>query len=178
MNNYKKTMNKINASDTFKTKTLQLLDDEIKNERRYDMKNLKKTIVGLAACAILAVGVIGFNTSQPVAVESGVTMNLTDRMIVDPNAPAACLVANIEGVIVEVSDDGYSFKLDNGKWVDVTDETEIGITLPTALAKEDQLFEPTFRVGNSIAGFAEDENADRINAYVIYTNWNWEDPIR
>ncbi len=91
--------------------------------------------------------------------------------------PMGSVIVNIEGVITEVSEDGNSFLLDTGKWVVVTDETELGITGPTAAPKEEQFFEETFRVGNSIAGFTEDENADELLAYAIYTNWNWEDPV-
>ncbi len=87
-------------------------------------------------------------------------------------------VVNIEGVITEVSEDGKSFLLDTGKWVKVTEDTEMGITGPTAAPADEQLFEDTFRVGNSIAGFTEDENADELVAYAIYTNWNWEDPVK
>lgn len=72
----------------------------------------------------------------------------------------------------------HSFKLDTGKWIDINEDTVIGITSPSVAAKEDQYFEPTFRRGNSIAGFTEDETAERILAYVIYTNWNWDDPIK
>ncbi|MCH4886963.1 hypothetical protein EZV73_05255 [Acidaminobacter sp. JC074] len=172
MNKYIQTMNKIKASQTFKDDLLE----ELGKERRYDMNNMKKIVIGIAACAVLAVGAIGFNPATKAQVMPEI--DLTERITIDPNAPSACVAVNLEGTIVEVSDDGLSFKLDSGKWVDIDDDTEYGTTLPTSAAIEDQYLEPTFRVGNMIAGFTEDENASRILAYAIYTNWNWDDPIR
>lgn len=189
---YKNAINKIQASDKFKDETLRLLNN-IERERRYEMKNSKKLIVGLAVCMALFVGVMGTtlnqkNDSSPstaqnsevVKVVGNTEINLLDRIVIDPNAPSACVMVNLEGVIVEVSQDGLSFKLDTGQWVTVTDETFIGVTLPTAVAIEDQNLEPTFRVGNSISGFVmiEHENDDKVDAHSIYTNWNWEDPIK
>ena len=174
MSKYIQTMDKIKASQTFKDDLLQELNKE--KERRYDMSNTKKMVLGLAACAVLAVGIVGFTPSSKTVVSPQI--DLTERITIDPNAPSACVMVNLEGTIVEVSDDGLSFKLDNGKWIDIDDNTEYGTSLPTSAAIEDQFLEPTFRVGNAIAGFTEDENADRILAYAIYTNWNWDDPIR
>ncbi len=90
----------------------------------------------------------------------------------------ASAVVNIEGVIVSVSEDGKSFLLDTGKTVIITNETEMGITGPNAAPKDEQFFEDTFRVGNSISGFTEDDSSDEIVAYAIYNNWSWEDPIK
>ncbi len=94
-----------------------------------------------------------------------------------PLAPMGSVVVNIEGTITEVSEDGQRFLLDTGKWVTVTANTELGIGGPNAAPIEEQFFEDTFRVGNSIAGFTEDESAEELVAYAIYTNWNWEDPV-
>lgn len=174
---YEKIMNKIQASDKFKDETLQRLS-RIKEERRYKMKMSKKLLMGIAVCLTLAVGIIGLNMPESLDATDLAVADLTERIVVDPNAPNSSVMVNIEGVIVEVSADGLNFKLDNGKWVKVTDETEIGITGPTAAARDEQFFEPTFRVGNAIAGFTLDENGNQIVAYAIYTNWNWEDPIR
>ena len=96
----------------------------------------------------------------------------------DNSAPAAKAMINIEGVITEVGEDGLSFTLDNGMEVVVTDGTELGIDGPTAPPKEEQLFEPEFRVGNLIGGFTEDTSSEPVTAAAIYTNWNFEDPIR
>ncbi len=88
------------------------------------------------------------------------------------------VIVNLEGKITEVSTDGKNFKLENGPWIITDDQTKLGISGPNALPKEDQYFEPTFRVGNSIAGFSETPDGEIIFAQVIYTNWNWEDPIK
>lgn len=172
MSDYKNKMDQIMASDTFKARTLHRLEQE----RRYQMNNTKKIIIGLAACAVLTLSMVGYNMSEPQIQVAEI--DFTERIKVDSNAPAACVAANIEGVIVEISDDGMSIKLDNGKWVKIDDNTEFGTTLPTSAAIEDQLIEPTFRVGNSIAGFTLDENRSKVLAYAIYINWNWDDPIK
>nr|WP_232337079.1 hypothetical protein [Lysinibacillus timonensis] len=112
------------------------------------------------------------NTADDAAID------LTERIVVDNSIPAAKAMLNIEGIITEVGEDGMSFTLENGMEVVVTDETELGIDGPTAPAKEEQLFEPTFRVGNLIGGFAEDTSTRPVTAAVIYTNWNFENPIR
>ncbi len=154
------------------------IDNKIIEESNNYMKkkNFALKYVGVAAALVIAVGAFAIWGSASDLQKNGVSIDLTTRIVYDENAVMGSVMVNIEGVITEVSDDGMSFKLDNGKWVDVVDDTEIGITGPTA-AKE-QFFEPTFRVGNMIAGFTENENAARITAYAIYTNWNWEDPIR
>ncbi len=100
------------------------------------------------------------------------TSNAADKEIM-----AKSVVVNIEGKIVAVSENGKSFLLDTGKWVEVTKDTELGITGPTAAPKDEQFFEESFRVGNSIVGFTLDENAKKLKAYAIYTNWNWEKPL-
>jgi hypothetical protein len=171
-NRYQKTMNSVKASEGFKTETLQKLENQTKRGRT-NMKQSKKMVLGMAASLAILAGVFGFMPGdEPAAID------LTTRIVVDANAINACQAVNIEGTITDVSEDGMSFELDNGKWVHVTDETEIGITSPTAAAAEDQYFEPTFRVGNMIAGFTLEESGDEVIAYAIYTNWNWEDPIR
>ncbi len=90
---------------------------------------------------------------------------------------SASVIVNIEGVITEVSEDGSRLVLDSGQAVLITAETVMGIEGPNAAPKEEQFFESSFRVGNSIAGFTEDAG-DEVIAYAIYTNWNWEDPVR
>lgn len=129
----------------------------------------------LAAClCIMLVGIVMVNNHS----ETDFNMDLTERIIIDSNAPKASAIVNFKGKIVEVGKDGLSFKLDDGKWVTVNDETTIGITAPTAAAKDEQLFESTFRVGNSISGFSLEANKRKIIADTIYTNWNWDNPIR
>lgn len=178
---YHEAMNKIQASDQFKMETLRKLESQ-KKERRYDMKNTRKLGLGVALFALLLVSIIGFRGGEMISttnVENTKKIDLTDRIKVDPNGGVAGkAVVNIQGVIMEVGSDGLSFMLEDGLWVEVTDETEIGISGPTAAPKEEQLFEPTFRVGNSVEGFTAEDSEKRVKAYAIYTNWNWEDPIR
>lgn len=135
------------------------------------MKNLKLIVGSVASCAVIAIAALT-NINHDKA------LDLTERIVVDHTAPAASVLLNIEGFITEVGADGLSFTLDNGMIVVVTDETELGIDGPTAAPKEEQLFEPTFRVGNLIGGFTEDTSANPVTAAVIYTNWNFENPIR
>lgn len=169
--NYQETIQKITASHKFKEDTLTMLMDT-NDERRYSMKKTYKLVTAVAVSLVLALGLF------IVDFERDVTINMLDRIEISEDAISADAYVNIEGVIEEVGSDGLSFLLDNGQWVYVVDETVIGITSPSAAAVENQYFEPTFRVGNMIAGFAVEPDGKSIEAYAIYTNWNWEDPIR
>ena len=171
MNVYRKVMKQIHASEEFKSKIQKEMLDYEQKEKRIFMKNIKLLVGSLVACAVIAVAALT-NTNNDAA------LDLTERIVVDNSGPVAKAMLNIEGVISEVGDDGLSFTLDNGMKVVVTDETKLGIDGPTAPPKEEQLFEPTFRVGNLIGGFTEDTSADPVTAAVIYTNWNFENPIR
>jgi hypothetical protein len=171
MSAYKNVMKQIHASEEFKSKMQKEMMEYEKKEKRVYMKNIKLIVGSLVACAIIAVIVL-------TNINNDVALDLTDRIVVDQSGPGAKAMVNIDGVITEVGEDGLSFTLDNGMEVVVTDETELGMDGPTAPAKEEQLFEPTFRVGNLIGGFTEDPTADPVTAAVIYTNWNFENPIR
>jgi len=171
MSAYKKVMKQIHASEEFKSRMEKEMMEYEKKEKRVFMKNIRVVVGSLVACAVIAV--VALTTTN-----NDVAIDLTERIVVDKSAPAAKVMLNIEGVITEVREDGMSFKLDNGMEVVVTDETKLGMDGPTALAKEEQLFEPTLRVGNLIGGYTEDTSADPVIAAVIYTNWNFENPIR
>jgi len=174
MNAYKKVMKQIHASEEFKSKMQKEMMEYEQKEKRVYMKNIRLMAGSLVACAVIAVVAVVALTNT----NNDTTLNLTERIVVDNSAPAASALLNIEGIITEVGEDGLSFTLDNGMEVVVTDETKLGIDGPTAPPKEEQLFEPTFRVGNLIGGFTEDTSADPVTAVVIYTNWNFENPIR
>ena len=171
MNAYKKVMKQIHASEEFKSKMQKEMMEYEQKEKRVIMKNIKLMVGSLVACAVIAIVALT-NTNNDAA------LDLTERIVVDNSGPAASVMLNIEGTITEVGDDGLSFTLDNGMEVVVTDETKLGIDGPTAPPKEEQLFEPTFRVGNLIGGFTEDTSGEPVTAAAIYTNWNFEDPIR
>lgn len=172
MNAYKNVMKQIHASEEFKIKMENEMMEFQQKEKRVFMKKVRISVGSLVACAVIAV------VASLVNVNNDTTIDLTDRIMVDHSAPAASAVVNIEGVITEVGEDGLSFTLDNGMKVVVTDKTKLGIDGPTAPPKEEQFFEPTFRVGNLIGGFTEDKTTEPVTAAVIYTNWNFEKPIR
>lgn len=169
LSHYQQAFNKVQASDQFKSKVIS----SCKRRRRMAFKKIGLSI---AACMLIAVGIFMFTGEKTETVAVG--FDLTERIVVDENAVSADVMVNIEGVIVEVSEDGYGFKLDSGQWIVVNEETVIGMTAPTAVAKEEQFFEPTFRIGNSVVGFTENEASNEIIAFAIYTNWNWDDPIK
>ena len=174
MSAYKKVMKQIHSSEEFKSKMqIEMLEFE-KIEKRVFMKKIRFMVGGLVACAVIAMFAVIALTN----INNDAAFDLTERIVVDNTGPAAKAMLNIEGVITEVGEDGMSFTLDNGMKVVVTDDTELGIDGPTAPAKEAQLFEPTFRVGNLIGGFTEDTSANPVTAAVIYSNWNYENPIR
>jgi hypothetical protein len=135
------------------------------------MKKIKVMIGSLVACAAFAIVVL-------TNINNDVALDLTEIIVVDNSGPPAKVMVNIEGIITEVGEDGLSFTLDNGMEVVVTDETELGIDGPTAPPKAEQFFELTFRVGNLIGGYTEDMSADPVTAAAIFTNWNFENPIR
>ncbi len=158
-------------------------DDLIENaaEITYKKPIVFKKYISIAACFVIIIGIFSiFNNDKSPQID------LTERIIIEEISEApemfgpimADVAVNIEGVITEIGEDGLSFKLDNGKWVYITDDTIIGQTCTSVEQKESLFIEPTFRVGNAIAGFTEDENAERIEAYAIYSNWNWESPIK
>ncbi|MDP1416705.1 hypothetical protein [Lysinibacillus capsici] len=168
MNAYKNVMKQIHASEEFKRK---MQEEMMKYEKRSFMKKVRISVGSLVACAVIAVlAMVNINNDTPI--------DLTERIVADHSAPAASALVNIEGTITEVGEDGLSFTLDNGMEVVVTDKTKIGIDGPTAPPKEEQLFEPTFRVGNLIGGYTEDTSSNPVQAAAIYTNWNFEHPIR
>ena len=168
MNAYKNVMKQIHASEEFKRK---MQEEMMKYEKRSFMKKIRISVGSLIACAVIAVlAMVNINHDTPI--------DLTERIVADHSAPAASALVNIEGTITEVGEDGLSFTLDNGMEVVVTDKTKIGIDGPTAPPKEEQLFEPTFRVGNLIGGYTEDTSSNPVQAAAIYTNWNFEHPIR
>lgn len=168
MNTYKNVMKQIHASEEFKRK---MQEEMMEYEKRSFMKKVRISVGSLVACAVIAVlAMVNINHNTPI--------DLTERIVADHSAPAASALVNIEGTITEVGEDGLSFTLDNGMKVVVTDKTKIGIDGPTAPPKEEQLFEPTFRVGNLIGGYTEDTSSNPVQAAAIYTNWNIEHPIR
>ncbi|UKJ47325.1 hypothetical protein [Lysinibacillus sp. ACHW1.5] len=168
MNAYKNVMKQIHASEEFKRK---MQEEMMKYEKRSFMKKVRISVGSLVACAVIAVlAMVNINHDTPI--------DLTERIVADHSAPAASALVNIEGTITEVGEDGLSFTLDNGMEVVVTDKTKIGIDGPTAPPKEEQLFEPTFRVGNLIGGYTEDTSSNPVQAAAIYTNWNFEHPLR
>ncbi|WP_312128814.1 hypothetical protein [Lysinibacillus capsici] len=168
VNAYKNVMKQIHASEEFKRK---MQEEMMEYEKRSFMKKVRISVGSLVACAVIAVlAMVNINHDTPI--------DLTERIVADHSAPAASALVNIEGTITEVGEDGLSFTLDNGMKVVVTDKTKIGIDGPTAPPKEEQLFEPTFRVGNLIGGYTEDTSSNPVQAAAIYTNWNFEHPIR
>ena len=127
--------------------------------------------VGVAACAVLAVGIIAFNGNNggtvPAPNNSG--------SVVDSQQPApptsGKAAVNIDGMIEEVAADGKSFRVGD-LWVSVTDETEYGITGPNAPAASEQLVSKDFKVGNTVSGFTTDDVASgKVTALKIYNNF-------
>ena len=173
MSAYKKVMKQIHASQEFKSKMQKEMMAYEQKETRNFMNKIRIIAGTLVACAAIALGFFSINLN-----DNPVALDLTERIVVDHSAPAGKAMINIEGIITEVGKDGLSFTLDNGMKVIVLNETRLGMSGPTALPKEEQLFEPTFRVGNLIGGFAEDTSTDPVTATAIYTNWNFENPIR
>jgi hypothetical protein len=138
------------------------------------MKKNRKIITGMVAVTGLALAiVIGSSSMFGGAMDKPVEV-ADNEMTGESGQIMASVAVNIEGVIEEVSEDGMSFRIED-TWVLVTEETELGISGPTAAPEDEQYMSDKFEVGNSIAGFTQDdEGEDRVTAYAIYINWNWD----
>ncbi|MFC3747958.1 hypothetical protein [Paenibacillus sp. GCM10012306] len=175
---YKSAMSHVKTSEDFQEVTYQKLLSEMDNtnntkinnpEERVNMQTANKRTVrgwaiGVAACAVLAVGTFTmsqsalFNTQTPSAVT-------TTKPPVKGKA-----AVNIEGVISEVSADGKSFKVGD-LWVTVTDATELGIKGPTAAEPSEDLLQKEFKVGNIVSGYtSQDVSTGKVTADNIYNN--------
>ncbi|WP_308636910.1 DUF5666 domain-containing protein [Paenibacillus silvisoli] len=85
-------------------------------------------------------------------------------------ATTAKMMANIDGVITEVSADGKSFKVGD-LWVTVTSDTIMGIDGPTAAEPSEELLQKEFKVGNIVSGFTSDDvSTGKVTAARIYNN--------
>ncbi|WP_164472852.1 hypothetical protein [Cohnella candidum] len=122
--------------------------------------------VGIAACAVLAVGLIALNRDFPASPPSS---QPTATATAKPPIMGKAAV-NIDGVISEVSADGKSFKVGD-LWVTVTPETKMGIDGPTAGEPSEELLQKEFKVGNIVSGFTTDDvSTGKVNATRIYNN--------
>jgi len=162
--NYENVINKIQASENFKVQTI----NELANCRVEKDKRSSTIFFSIAACTLVLIGSF-MDTVAP--------LDLRDRIQVKSQLISASALINFEGIIVDVSNNGLSFQLDTGQWVHIDDDTQIGVVAPNDTAKNNQFFEPTFRIGNKITGFTENKDEKIIYAYAVYTNWNWDIPI-
>jgi len=204
---YKDALSKLKTSEDFQEQTLKRLGLEGDTYQAYtrkgemDMNNsntasnnkknkLKVWTVSIAACAVLAVGVLALNqndsgTDPGLGAGNSIADNGTNNGVVDSNlgtsngavgnkpAPptTAKQMANIDGIIEEVSEDGKSFRIGE-LWVTVTDDTEYGITGPTAPDPSKQLVSKEFKVGNAVSGFtSQDVTSGKVIAERIYNNF-------
>lgn len=172
---YKRTISKIKASESFKSNICELLKNELEKQNIRENSNMslkKKTIykigAGIVACCTIAVGAIALTSNKAPNITPNKPLNTAIQQ------PSGKAVVNIEGIITEVSEDGNKIKVNN-QWITITKDTELGITGPNAAPRDEQFFAEKFEVGNSISGFTLDDiSKDEVVAYVIYTNWNWD----
>ncbi|MFC3773370.1 hypothetical protein [Paenibacillus sp. GCM10012303] len=177
---YKSAMFHVKTSEDFKEATYRKLMLEMEKEtpkqkhenhqkeRLLQMEKATKRkltgwAVGIAACAVLAVGIFTMNQDTPTTAPKPSDV-VTKPPVMDKVA------VNIEGVISEVSTDGKSFKV-GGLWVTVTPETGMGIDGPTEAKPSEELLQKEFKVGNFVSGFTtEDIGTGKVNATRIYNN--------
>jgi hypothetical protein len=192
---YKKAFSKLRTSDDFQKRTLkrlereqQFIDPHTKGETYMTTTNRKKQnktftwATGVAACAVLAVGVFAFNQSPdgaaPIPAPTNSIAEGQTPTSSSPQAsgttqapPAAKGIVNIDGTIDEVSADGQSFRIGE-LWVTVTDATEYGIPGPNAPAPSEQLVSKDFKVGNAVSGYTSGDIASgKVTAERIYNNF-------
>jgi len=177
---YKSAMFHVKTSEDFKEATYRKLMLEMEKEtpkqkhenhqkeRLLQMEKTKKRkltgwAVGIAACAVLAVGIFTMNQDTPT------TEPKPSDVVTNPSVMGKVAV-NIEGVISEVNADGKSFKVGD-LWVEVTDRTKLGSNEPTASQPSNELLQKEFKVGNIVSGYtSQDVGTGRVTADVIYNN--------
>lgn len=186
---YKSAMSHLKTSEDFNEATYQKLMremekseqngpiDQTQSKEMVKMEKAKKKTmtgwtVGVAACAVLAVGIFALNQNGP-AKDSVASPSATAQpsSVVSERPPILGKVqVNIDGIISEVSADGKSFKVGD-LWVEVTDQTKLGSNEPTATAPSEDLLQKEFKVGNIVSGFtSQDVSSGRVTADVIYNN--------
>jgi hypothetical protein len=179
---YKSAMSRVRTSEDFKEATYQKLMLELEktthtttmNKERVKMEKTSKRkltglTVGLAAAAILAVGVISINQNQSNPASTPTNQEQTAEATAKPPIMGKVAV-NIDGVISEVSADGKSFKVGD-LWVEVTDQTKLGSNEPTAEKPSEELLQKEFKVGNIVSGYtSQDVSTGKVTADVIYNN--------
>lgn len=179
---YNSAMSRVKTSEDFKEVTYQKLMLELEktthtttmNEERVKMEKTSKRkltglTVGLAAAAILAVGVISINQNQSNPASTPTNQEQTAEATTKPPISGKVAV-NIDGVISEVSADGKSFKVGD-LWVEVTDQTKLGSNEPTAEKPSEELLQKEFKVGNIVSGYtSQDVSTGKVTADVIYNN--------
>ncbi|CAM3212450.1 DUF5666 domain-containing protein [Paenibacillus lupini] len=179
---YKSAMSRVKTSEDFKEATYQKFMLELEktthtttmNEERVKMEKTSKRkltglTVGLAAAAILAVGVISINQNQSNPASTPTNQGQTAEATAKPPIMGKVAV-NIDGVISEVSADGKSFKVGD-LWVEVTDQTKLGSSEPTAEKPSEELLQKEFKVGNIVSGYtSQDVSTGKVTADVIYNN--------
>ncbi|MFF2481012.1 hypothetical protein [Paenibacillus sp. NPDC058071] len=176
---YKSAMSRVRTSEDFKEETYKKLMQEMEKEtgtqnnghhqkERLHMETAKKRklagwTIGIAACAMLGVGMIAMN-QNPSTITPPPSTTITQPPI------QGKVAVNIDGVISEVSADGKSFKVGD-LWVTVTPETKMGIDGPTAAEPSEELLQKEFKVGNIVSGFTTDDlGTGKVNATRIYNN--------
>lgn len=165
---YKSAMSHLKTSEDFQEATYKKL---MSHKERMNMESAKKRKVtawtaGIAACAVLAVGIVALNPNSPATTPSS-----QPKITATAKPPIMGKAAvNIDGVISEVSADGKSFKVGD-LWVTVTPGTKMGIDGPTAAAPSEELLQKEFKVGNIVSGFTTDDvSTGKVNATNIYNN--------
>lgn len=163
---YKSAMSHLKTSEDFQEATYTKLMNQ---KERMNMELTKKRkamgwTAGIAACAVLAAGILALNPSSPATTPSS-----------QPSAGATAkppimgkVAVNIDGIISEVSADGKSFKVGD-LWVDITDQTKLGSSEPTAAKPSEELLRKNFQVGDIVSGYtSQDVSAGRVAADAIY----------
>lgn len=174
---YKSAMSRVKTSENFQEATYQKLRSEMEKTTQINRINQKESLkmekakkrtltgwtVGIAACAVLSVGIFAMNQNAP-NTTPGPSAVVTKPPIMGKVA------VNIDGAISEVSADGKSFKVGD-LWVEVTDKTKLGSKEPTASEPSEELLQKEFKVGNIVSGYtSQDASTGKVTADIIYNN--------
>jgi len=180
---YKSAISHIKPSEQFEEETIKLLEKEhIKQHAAIDKGKLNRThtnrskrgnlavwSTSIAMCAIVVFGLFTYYNSD---LNQFPNTSPTTQTAEHSKPPISAIkrVANIDGIIEEVSSDGKSFRI-GSLWVTVTDATQYGIDHTNDPSNQESV-NTILKVGNTVSGYTQDDVASgKVIAEIIYTNF-------
>lgn len=126
---------------------------------------MKKLFVLLTASLLISTGAMACSNEKVSTREDTEITTEISQPSQEEGRPMGKVAVNISGEIVEV--DGKKVKLDDGKWVIITEETSFRDDPDNGV----EAVNSVLKIGNRIQGYTmDDPEADTVTAYTIYFN--------